>query len=571
MTDAVGHAPPYLREAIILLLAGLIVAPACRRLKVSPLIGYLIVGAIVGPGVFGVIHDPEGIRQIAELGVIFLLFSLGLELSFERLRALRRLIFGLGGVQIAATVFAVGMIALAWGNAPPAALMLGVCFAFSSTAVAMQLLAERGETGSPAGRTAFAILLMQDIAVAPALLLVVILGQDAADAGSIAAFAAEAVVKAAIAVGVIVVLGRFVFRRVFKIIVAERSPELFMAAVVLTALATAWATNEAGLSTALGAFLAGVLLAETEFRAQIETDIEPFKGLLLGLFFMGVGMSLEPAKFFVSPMFVILSVIGLAVLKATIIFAAARAFGRSAPEAARVSGLLAQAGEFAFVVVGGALVFGVLSDGVAQFMAFVVVLSMLGSPLFDVLGRRIAHYLGESEAHAAGASADDGLEGHVVIAGYGRVGRTVARALSSQNAPWMAVDRDAGEVTSARARGEPVVFGDAGRLELLQRAGLERASAVVVALDNPAATERAVASIRQRFPHLPVIARARTDDSAAALDKLGAASIAHESYQPALQLAESTLDAIGAPETSVRQLADALKAASDPDTASQTA
>jgi CPA2 family monovalent cation:H+ antiporter-2 len=558
------HAPPYLREAVLFLIAGLVAAPLCRRLKVSPVIGYLVAGVLVGPGGFQLVSDPDGVRDIAELGVIFLLFAIGLELSFARLKALRKYIVGLGGVQMLATIAAVGIIALAWGNAPEAALVLGVCFAFSSTAVAMQLLAERGETASGAGRTAFAILLMQDIAVAPALILVEVLGQSEAGAAALLSGAAVAVAKALAAVVVIVVLGRVVFSRLFKLIVSERSPELFMAAVILTALATAWTTNQAGLSTALGAFLAGVLLAETEFRAQIETDIEPFKGLLLGLFFMGVGMSLDPRVLLRDPVFILLAVAGLALLKATIIFAAARAFGRSNGEAARVSGLLAQAGEFAFVVVGGALVFGVLDAGVAQFMAVVVALSMLASPGFDAVGRRIGRWFEAREAEDAGAAAGEELENHVVVAGYGRVGRIIGRALTSQDAPWIAVDRSASTVAEARKRGEPVVFGDAARLELLHKAGLDRAAAVVVALDDAAASARAVASVRQRRPNVPVIVRARDEASAEHLTRLGATAIAHESYQPALQLAETALNAIGAPETSVRSLAEALLAASEP-------
>ncbi|MCG8442315.1 MAG: cation:proton antiporter [Caulobacterales bacterium] len=557
------HAPPFIREAVILLLAGLIVAPLCRRAKISPVLGYLMVGAAVGPSGLALIADSDGVREIAELGVILLLFSIGLELSWRRLQALRTLIFGLGTAQMLITAAVVGVIAFAWGNSPPAALILGVCFAFSSTAVAMQLLSERRETASPAGQASFAVLLFQDLAVAPALLLVQIVSVEMSGPGALSAAVGGAFLRAAIAIAAIMLIGRLVLRRLFAVVARERSPELFIAAAALTALATAWATNAAGLSTALGAFLAGLLLAETEFRTQVEADIEPFKGLMLGLFFMGVGMTLDPRIIAQSPVTILAAIVGLAVLKTAILAPAARAFGRTIPESIRVAALLSQAGEFAFVVIGAALVTGVLSEPVGQFMAAVVAGSMLFAPGFDLLGRAIARAVEDrwgAEANDRDRSAAT-LSEHVIIAGYGRVGQLVARALTAQNAAWTAVDRNAPAVARALAEGDTVLFGDAARVDILERAGLAGATALVVTLDDPSAAARAVAAALQRRPDLPVIARARDAESAVSLSALGVRSVVPESLEPGLQMAGEALLALGVPPSATVEAVNAVRSA----------
>lgn len=555
--EPASHALPYLGDVLVLLAAGLAAAPVCRRLGLSPVIGYLLAGVALGPGGFKVVADAEGVRSIAELGVIFLLFSIGLELSLERLRTLRYFIFGLGAAQLTVTAAVVAAIAYAWGNGGGAAIVLGACFAFSSTAIAVQLLTERRELASPAGRVAFSILLFQDLAVAPTLLLIQILGDSTDGVSGVALALGEAVLRAVVAVVVIVLVGRLVVRRVFHVIASERSADLFMGLVVLSALLTAWATEQAGLSAVLGAFLAGLLLAETEYRAQIETDIEPFRGLLLGLFFIGVGMTLDPSAALATPLRLIASIAGLAVFKAAIIFVLALLFRSRVAEAVRVSLLLSQAGEFGFVVVAAALVVGILPEDVGQFMSLVIAGSMLVAPLTDIMGRALAGAVSRPKDRAQAATAAAG--GHVVIAGYGRVGRLIAGALSDCNAPWVAVERDAGVVVQARTANEPVLFGDAARVELLERAGLANATAFVITLDDPIAAERAVSAVRARGRDVPIIARARDAAAADRLTRAGAQDVILESVEPAVQMARSALGHLDAPQADVDAMVQTLR------------
>ncbi len=557
-TEPASHALPYLADVLVLLAAGLAAAPVCRRLGLSPVIGYLLAGVALGPGGFQVVADAEGVRSIAELGVIFLLFSIGLELSLERLRTLRYYIFGLGAAQLTVTAAVVAGIAYAWGNSGGAAIVLGACFAFSSTAIAVQLLTERRELASPAGRVAFSILLFQDLAVAPTLLLIQILADSGGGVTGVALAVGEALARALIAVVVIVVVGRVVVRRVFHVIASERSADLFMGLVVLSALLTAWATEQAGLSAVLGAFLAGLLLAETEYRAQIETDIEPFRGLLLGLFFIGVGMTLDPSAALETPLRLAAAIIGLAAFKAAIIFVLALLFRSRVSEAARVSLLLSQAGEFGFVVVAAALVVGVLPEDVGQFMALVIAGSMVVAPVMDIFGRGLSTAL--TRPHEGPQAAAAAAGGHVVIAGYGRVGRLIAGALSDCNAPWVAVERDAGVVVQARNAKQPVLFGDAARVELLERAGLANATAFVITLDDPIAAERAVSAVRARGRNVPIIARARDAAAAERLTKAGAQDVILESVEPAVQMARSALTHVDAPMADVDAMLESLRA-----------
>jgi len=512
---------PFLRDVAVLLLAGVVVPPVMRRLKTSPMVGFLLVGALLGPAGLRVFPDNEGVKPIAELGVIFLLFAIGLELSFERLRALRRLILGLGGVQMLATTIAVAFIALAWGRTGGAALVFGLCIAFSSTAVAMQLLSERHETAAPHGRSAFAVLLLQDLAVAPVLVLLGVLAHGAAGPLELSAAVGGAMVRALAAIALIIVIGRFVLRRLCRVIAEDGGPELRVGFSALLILATAWSTYAAGLSAPLGAFLAGLLIAETPLRAQVEADLAPFRGLLLGVFFVGVGLTLSPSTFLTAPGFVLAAVLGLAFLKAAIMFMAARVFGRSPAEAARVSGLVAGSGEFGFVVAAAAGLTGLMDPSSAQFVALVIALSMVATPLFDLAGRRLALRFEREAGGAAGASAavSSAGEERVVIAGFGRVGRIVAKVLDSQSAPWIAVESRPAAVAPG------VILGDASRAGFLDRIGLASASALVVTIEDPVIAERIVAAARARQPDLCIIARASDDAARERLAKHGARTV----------------------------------------------
>ncbi len=538
---------PYVFEVVAFLLTVVVVVPIFKRIRVSPILGYLAVGAVIGPFALGVVSDVEGVRHVAELGVIFLLFTIGLELSFERLRAFSRLIFGLGTAQVVITALMIGVTAYAWGNAMEASVVIGLSLALSSTAMVMQILSERSEIAQPHGRTAFAVLLFQDLAVVPVLILLPVLG-GGGETG-VWASVGLALGKAVLTVGLIVVIGRFALRYLFRTASSTRSVDVFTAMTLLTILATSLATGLAGLSMALGAFLAGLLLAETEFRHQIESEIEPFKGLLLGLFFMSVGMSLDFVMAFESGVWVLLSVVGLLALKTAIASVCARLFGVPWAVAIRSGLILSEAGEFAFVVIGQAtLEYNLIDEQVGQFMVVVAGLSMILTPVLAVLGKAVAERMSpEVKSDTIGAADADGLNAHVIIAGYGRVGQAVAGVLRAQAIPYIALDTNAREVKRHRDAGEPVFVGDAGKAEILKRAHVSTAAAVLVTMDNAAAAKVAVECVREAWPNLPVLVRSRDAEHTDALLKAGASTVVPETLEASLQLSGHVLCALGFP------------------------
>ena len=553
---------PLLREVFVFLLATVVVLPLSHRLRISPVLGYLAVGVVIGPFGIGVVDDVEGIRILADFGIVFLLFTIGLELSPARLWAMRRLVFGLGLAQVLVTAALIAVVAGFWGNSPQAAIVLGGGLALSSTAVVSQLLVERQEIASRFGRSVFAVLLMQDLVVVPLLFLVSVFGQP--DDGSIALGFALAIGRAVVAIAIILALGRFVLRPLFRLAAAVRQAELFVAMSLLVILGTATITGVAGLSMALGAFLAGLLLADSEFRHQIETDIRPFRGLLLGLFFISVGMAVDASTVADRAGWVAVSVVGLIAIKAVIAGGLHRAFGLPTSLAVRAGLLLGEGGEFAFVVVGAALGLGLLAQDVGQFMLIVTGLTMALTPLLAVAGERASARLARREqvgdpAGQPGDVAD--LEGHAVIAGYGRVGQMVGRLLDLEKVPFVAIDLDVHRVAALRRRGVPIFYGDATRPEVLERLGARRAFAVVLTIDDAAAAARGVTRIKQAWPALPILVRTRDLEHSAELLGLGATSVVPEAIESSLQLAGQVLAAAGTPSLAVAQLIDQLREA----------
>ena len=440
-----------LHEPIVFLVAAGLVVPLFKALKVSPILGFIVVGLFVGP--YGIaallpdavwvdlilITDQDGVSALAELGIIFLLFTIGLDLSLDRLWAMRRLVLGMGNVQILVTALVVGAIAYAWGNSLEAAIILGGCLALSSTAIVLQILIDQGRFSSPAGHASFSILLAQDLAVVPLLFLVASFADTGAT--STAAEFALGVATALLTLTVIFVAGRLVLRPLFRFVGQLNSPELFMATTLLVVIATAATTHAVGLSAALGAFLAGLLLAESEYRHDIEMYIEPFKGLLLGLFFMSVSMQVNLAEVANEPLWIFLSAVGLCVIKSLLTSATARSFGYTWKDATEAGILLAQGGEFAFVVIGLALSFALLPETTAQFMLLVVSATMFATPLLAVLSRRV----GERNRDAADSPdqpfADD-ITDHVIVVGFGRTGRLLSSMLNQHMIPFVAIDRN---------------------------------------------------------------------------------------------------------------------------------
>jgi CPA2 family monovalent cation:H+ antiporter-2 len=540
------------------LVATVIVVPLLQRLRASPVLGYLAVGVVIGPFGLGLVEDLEGVRTLAQLGVVFLLFTIGLDLSLERLWTMRHYVFGLGAAQVLVTGTVISAIAWAWGNTAQASLVLGACLALSSTAIVAQLLIERGEIGSRFGRATFGILLFQDLAIVPILFMVNVFGL--AGDGPILVALGLAVAWALAAVAIVYVLGRLLLRPMFRTAAGTRSPEVLMAMTLLTILATASGTHLAGLSMALGAFLAGVLLAETEFRHQVEIDIQPFKGLLLGLFFMSVGMGIDLAAVADRAFWIGASVAGLIAIKAVIAAGLCVAFGLRRSEAARAGLLLGQGGEFAFIIVGAAMILGLMPEPVGQFMLVVAGLSMVATPFIAVLGRHVATFLAAREAAVPlGAAEDAGLEGHLLIAGFGRVGQTVAKLMESEKMPFAALDLDAERVAQCRKLGIPVYYGDARRKEALERLGVDRAAAVVITLDDPDAAGRVVSNIRKAWPELRIFVRARDTTHAAELVALGADHVVPETVESSLQLAGRVLHAMGTPMDAVNRLIELIR------------
>ena len=543
--------PVHLRDFLIILLAAIAVVPLLRRFRASGVLGYLVAGGLIGPHGLGLVRDVGATEVLAQFGVVFLLFSIGLSLSTERLTALKGYVFGLGTAQVLSTGLVLWGLFRLLGLESAAALVLGGGLALSSTAVVLQILIERREVATPRGRVAFAVLLLQDMAVVPLLTLVPQL--HGAETRVLPALGL-AFLKASVVLVVILATGRLVLRPLLRTVARGGAPELFTAIVLLLVLGIGWLTEQAGLSMALGAFLAGVLVAETEYRPQVEGDVQPFRGILLALFFMTVGMGVNIALLWDRAGLLLALLTVLVLIKAGILMALARAFRLPLGTAAAVGLMLAQGGEFGFVLFTLAHQAGVLSGVTTELAVLVVGLSMAITPLLLSLSRRVARRLERPGASDILLVPDAGeLHGHVVIAGYGRVGETLALLLESRGVPYLALDIDPERVTWARLNDLPVYYGDAGRVEVLKAAAVERAKAVVITVDEPDAAGRTVQVARALAPELPVLARARDVEQCERLALVGATAVVPEVVEGSLQLGAALLRQLGASQEDVDQ------------------
>ena len=557
---------PYLRETIIFLVAAGIVVPLVRQVGISSVLGFLFVGLIIGPHGIGrlvgetpilqylVFTDVEGVRRFAELGVIFLLFTIGLELSLAQLWSMRRLVFGLGTAQVVVSALVIGIIAYLFGNTLVAAAIFGLCLALSSTAMVMQILTENRRLGSEAGRASFSVLLLQDLAVVPILFFVGFAG--ATVEGSLMGAALSALLEATLVIAAIFLIGRIMVRPLLRFVGNSGNREVFMAAVVLLVLITAALTAQAGLSMALGAFLAGLLFAGTEYRHQIASDIEPFKGLLLGLFFISVGMSLDLVAVWTDIMWVAIAAAGLLSLKALILFGLARAYRLPKDVAAESSILMSQGEEFAFVVIACALAFNLLDANIAQFMLLVVIVTMFITPILASLARRVGDSLRPRSALPTKSQISDGGEPPVVIGGFGRVGQMLAALLEEQRVPYIAIDKNADLVAREWANGANIFFGDASDPDIISQLGIGRAAAFATTMDAAQSAEHVIAAIHQQWPQIPIIARARDADQARRLKTFGASSAIPETVEASLELCEQLFTSIGFPKDTARAIVD---------------
>jgi CPA2 family monovalent cation:H+ antiporter-2 len=562
-----------LREVVIYLVAAGVIVPLIRRLKISPVFGLLVVGVVIGPYglarfsdtlpwlTYVVITDLAGVRLLAELGVVFLLFMIGLELSVDRLWAMRRRVFGLGGAQVVITGALIAVIASFFENSLAAAIVLGCAFALSSTAIVMQLLSENRRMGTATGRTSFAILLCQDLAVLPILFLVGAFATQS-ETPVLLAFI-WAIGQALLAIAAILAIGRLVIRPAFRFVGSTASREMFLAFVLLVIVGTALATEQVGLSMALGAFLAGLLFAETEYRHEIEVDIEPFKGLLLGLFFVSVGMSIDIAQVAAKPFWLIASIFGLYLIKSPIIYLLVRWFGEARPVALEAGLLLGQGGEFAFVIIGMAYGLGLMPIETVQFMLIIASMTMIATPLVAHFARRIARAAEAREAENGQRDTDIpvGLSGHVIIVGYGRVGQMLGSVLERQEVPHIGLDVDADLVAKFRDDGASVFFGDAIRPEILRKVGISSAAALVVTMDNPHDAEQVVETAHRTWPELVIYARARDRVHSARLIASGASHAIPETIEASLQLGEMVLMGVGVPDQTARRIIETRRQA----------
>lgn len=534
----------YLREIVVVLLAAVVFTLLFRRIGLGMVLGYLVGGAAIGPSALGLISKGETFNALAEFGVVFLLFTVGLELPFERIKVLFGRIFALGAAQVLLTAFAVAAVAYFAGTGLAAAAVIGGGLALSSTAIVLRMLYDRGELTTQFGRTVFGVLLVQDLAVGPFLVAVVALGQTEL---SLPAALAIALLKMIVAILVILGLGRIFLRRVFGQVASIREPEVFAALTLAIVLAAGWLTHLAGLSMAFGAFMAGMLLADTNYRHQVAAEIRPFRGLLLGLFFMTVGMSLDPHFMWQSGATVLVLAVAILLGKGLLLAALARVLGLPNAQALNLGILLAQGGEFSFVLFGAALGLGILSAELGQLLVAAVALTMMVTPLLAAFGRSLEQRVERSNVVRVEAipAETETLRDHVVITGFGRVGAAVAAELQGSGVAVIAADMDPDRVAQARQRGLPVYFGDASRPEILEALGVERARAVIVAVDNPKAALQTVALLHYLFPALRIYARAHDDLHAGELKRAGAHIVVPELVATGIELAGSILDQIG--------------------------
>lgn len=555
MTDSIDITA-YSDALVVLGTAGVVV-PVMRRLGLHPILGYLAAGAALGPLGLGTLKDgvpvlwwltvvePEGVAAIADLGVVFLLFLIGLELSFARLATMRKLVFGLGLAQVVTSAAAIGAVVALLGTDAKAAAVIGACLALSSTAMVVETLSGEKRIATAGGRTAFAVLLAQDLSVVPIFLLISAL---AGEGGSVLGGLAAALGQAAVALAVIAVAGRLLLRPLFRLVATLRSPELFMAAILFVIVGTGVVAARAGVSMALGAFVAGVLLAETEYRKAIQSIIEPFKGLLLGVFFFSVGMGVDPGEILREPVQLVATVAALVVGKGLLAAALARLFGVGTATAAEVGMMLGPAGEFAFVGLGVAVTAGVVGADTAAFVLTAAALSMALVPPLVAASRRAERWFAPAAPPDVPPSPPpQPAGGHTLVVGHGRVGKVVCSLLAAHGRPYLVVDSDALAVARDRLAGHDVHYGDAATPAFLLSCGIADAAAVVVTVHEPAVIDAVVGWVRVLAPEVPVFARARDGAHARHLYGVGVTDAVPETVEASLQLSETVLVGLGVP------------------------
>jgi glutathione-regulated potassium-efflux system protein KefB len=545
---------PFLHTLVILLLAAVLSVPLARRLGFGSVLGYLGAGLLIGPAGLALVSDVESIAQVSELGVVMLLFIIGLELRPQRLWTMRRSVMGLGAAQVVVTTVALAFAAYHMGLAWQLALVAGFALSLSSTAIVLPMLSERDLLTNVSGRDAFAVLLFQDMAVIPALAFLPLLSGGVS--GSLESIGI-AVAKALGALAVVLIGGRFLIRPIFRAVDAAKTPEIFTATALLIVAGTAFLVDTVGLSMSLGAFMAGVLLSDSEYRHEIRADIEPFEGLLLGIFFISVGMSANLGLLLTEPGMIVAGVAGLLIVKFAISFALAKLFEQPNVEAVRFGFALPQAGEFGFVLFAAAVANGIMSTEQSEMLMLLVTLSMVASPLLFWGQEKFLVPLFE---RAATRPYDEiTARNPVIICGFGRVGQIVGRILRMQGIAFTALDNSAEQVDQVRRFGATAYYGDSARLDLLRAAGAEEARIIVVALEDVNQSLAVVEHAQRHFPHLVVFARARNRRHAHLLMDRGVTHIVRETFYSSLKLTEQVMRELGTRQEDIEKIVSLFK------------
>ena len=537
--DASGAAGDLV-QVVALLAAGVIAVPLFKRIGLGSVLGYLVAGLCIGPFGLGLFTDAHAILHVAELGVVMFLFLIGLEMEPSRLWGMRREIFGLGLAQVGASIAALTLVGLALGFSLAVAFVAGTGFVLTSTAIVMQLLEERGSLSTPKGQRIVAILLLEDLAIVPLLAVVAFLAPGGAATGT--ADRAYAVGLALLSVAALVAAGRWLLNPMFRLLAAAKAREVMTAAALLVVLGAALAIQFGGLSMAMGAFLAGVLLSESSFRHQLEADVEPFRGILLGLFFLGVGMSLDLTVIAANWVLILTGVAAYMVVKSLVIYAVARLLRAGHAEATERAALMAQGGEFAFVLYAAAAAAGIIDGPTNAILTATIILSMAVTPLmviaFDRLGPK-------ATASTDGVEVPETLAGSALIVGFGRFGQIVSQPLIARGCSLSIIDTNPAAIRVAEDFGFKVYYGDGARLDILHAAGAATARAILICIDDRDAARRIAAIAKAEFPLVPVLARARDREHAIALLQAGVAYQLRETLESALAFGEQALRTLG--------------------------
>lgn len=564
------------KEIILLLAIAGIIVPLFQRLRLSPVLGYIFAGAFLGPFCLGTlattypwlsaitISSRTQINEIAELGVIFLMFMIGIELSWERLRMMRQLVFGLGSLQVFITTILVSSILYLLKTPLVSSVVLGLALSLSSTAVVLPVLADQKRLNTQTGRTSFAILLFQDLAMAPILFSISLLSSIHGSEVSLSYSIALALGQAGLALVVLVFFGRLLLRPIFNLVALTQSVELFMATCLLVIILTSFTAALFGLSLSFGAFIAGLLLAETEYRRAIEATIDPFKGLFLGIFFVSVGMNLNLTQFYYSAFSVIVLCLGLVLVKSIVTFFVATLMQIPRIVALETALLLATGGEFAFVIIASATEKSLVASNLGDQTTLIATVTMICIPFIAIFTRRLTQWYmikyGGALPKDREALPDDKKEDKVIIVGYGRVGRLIGDMLEKHGKSYLAIDSNIAVVTEQRRAKKPVYYGNSANQYVLKGYNLSRVSAVVLTLDEPEAIKRVIVAANAERPDMPIIARAMDAAHAMELYKLGVKRAIPETIEASLQLSEEVLLSLGISEDSVKESIDERRA-----------